>query len=402
MIEGGEALYSPAFQVSLLLAVALGGYLLASRMNQSAVVGEILVGLVVGPSVLGLITYTDFVGALAELGAIIMLFVIGFEFNLHDLTNSTYGIIAAVGVVVPWIGGYLFAIESGFPFSSAVIIGTALTATSIAITANVLREMGVLHTEVAKAIIGAAVIDDVLSLIALSLSIELISGSLSLGSVVFLLIKQIGFIGIASLVGHTIISRWIRSFDESAFARRYPEFIFIFAIMMAFLYASIAEYIGMSAIIGAFIAGVSFSQCTLLHSHSIGEGTNYLYIIFASIFFVSLGVLVDLHHLTLHILIFSLVLIAIAIITKLIGCGLSAKLMGMNTKDSLILGFGMAPRGEVAMIVGLMGLNMALIGQDIYIAILLMSLLTTIFTPIIYRGWLYKDLKKGDIGPEQT
>ncbi|MDR2855374.1 MAG: cation:proton antiporter [Methanomicrobiales archaeon] len=395
MIPGGEALYSPAFQVSLLLAVALGGYLLASRMNQSAVVGEILAGLVVGPSVLGLITYTDFVAALAELGAIIMLFVIGFEFNIRDLTNSTYGVIGFFGVLVPWVGGYIVAVEFGYSFSTAVVIGVALTATSIAITANVLREMGVLHTEVAKAIIGAAVIDDILSLIALSLSIELISGSLSFDTAVFLLIKQIGFIAIASLVGHYIISRWLHSFDKSPFARKYPEFIFIFAIMMAFLYASFAEFIGMSGIIGAFIAGVSFSQCiSFKHSHSIKGGANYLYIIFASMFFVSLGVLVDLHHLTPHILIFALVLIAIAIITKLIGCGLSAKLMGMNTKDSLILGFGMVPRGEVAMIVGLMGLNMALIGQDIYIAILLMSLLTTIFTPIIYRGWLYKDLKK--------
>lgn len=393
MISGGEALYSPAFQVFFLLAIALGGYLVASRMNQSAVVGEILVGLIVGPSVLGLITYTDFVGALAELGAIIMLFVIGCEFNIRDLTNITYGVIAFAGVVIPWIGGYIFAIESGYSFTSAVIIGTALTATSIAITANVLREMGVLHTEVAKAIIGAAVIDDVLGLIALSLSIEFVSGSFSFDTAVFLLIKQIGFIAIASLAGHHIISRGLHSFDESQFARRYPEFIFIFAIMMAFLYASIAEFIGMSGIIGAFIAGVSFSQCKFRHSHSIQEGANYLYIIFASIFFVSLGILVDLHQLTLQIFIFALVLIAIAIITKLVGCGLSAKLMGMNTKDSLILGFGMAPRGEVAMIVGLLGLNMALIGQDVYIAILMMSLLTTIFTPIVYRSWLYKDFK---------
>ena len=394
IIGGAEISYSPAFQVSLLLAVALGGYLLAARMNQSAVVGEILVGLIVGPSVFGLITYTEFVGALAELGAIIMLFVIGFEFNIRDLTNTTYLIIGSVGVVIPWIGGYFFAIASGYSFASAVLIGTALTATSIAITANVLKEMGILQTEVAKAIIGAAVIDDILSLIVLSLSIELISGSFTLSSTALLLVEQVGFLAIAGLTGHYVISKWLRSWDGSTFVRKYPEFIFIFAIMMAFLYASIAEYIGMSGIIGAFIAGVSFSQCELEHSHSIEEGANYLYIIFASIFFVSLGILVDLHYLTIDIIIFALILIVIAILTKLIGCGMSAKLIGMNTKDSLILGFGMAPRGEVAMIVGLMGLNMALIGQDIYISILLMSLLTTIITPIIYRGWLYKDLKK--------
>jgi Kef-type K+ transport system membrane component KefB len=395
MVGGGEIILdSAAFQVSLLLAVALGGYLLASRIHQSAVVGAILVGLLVGPSGLGLITYTEFVKGMAELGAIIILFVIGFEFNIRDLTNIKYGTVGFFGVVIPWIGGYLFAISSGYAFASAVLIGTALTATSIAITANVLKEMGVLNSEIAKAIIGAAVIDDILALIVLSLSIEFISGTFTLNSAVILFIKQIGFLVIAGLIGHYVISKWITSFDSSDFARRYPEFIFIFAVMMAFLYASIAEYIGMSGIIGAFIAGVSFSQCSLEHSHSIENGAEYLYIIFASIFFVSLGILVDLRYLTVEIALFTLVLVIIAIFTKLIGCGLPAKLMGMNTRDSLILGFGMSPRGEVAMIVGLIGLNMGLIGQDIFISILLMSLLTTVITPIIYRSWLYKDRKK--------
>jgi len=396
MITGAEEvlLHSPAFQVSLLLAVALGGYLLASWIHQSAVVGAILVGLLVGPSGLGLIMYTDFVGSMAELGAIIILFVIGFEFNIRDLTNIKYGIIASCGVIVPWIGGYVLAIFSGYAFASAVLIGTALTATSIAITANVLKEMDILNSEVAKAIIGAAVIDDILALIVLSLSIEFVSGTFTLNSATIRLLEQVTFLVIAGLIGHYVISKWIRSFDESDFARNYPEFIFIFAVMMAFLYASIAEYIGMSGIIGAFIAGVSFSQCSLKHSYSIENGAEYLYIIFASIFFVSLGILVDLHYLTVEIALFTLVLIIVAILTKLIGCGLPARLMGMNTRDSLILGFGMAPRGEVAMIVGLIGLNMGLIEQDIYISILLLSLLTTIITPIIYRSWFYKERKK--------
>lgn len=146
------------FQMSLLLFVALGGYLLATRIHQSAVIGEILVGLIVGPSVLGLITYTDFVQSLAGLGAIILLFVIGFEFELRDITNWKYIVIALLGVIVPWIGGYITAVFFGMDFYSAIFIGTALTATSIAITANVLREMGKLHQPFAKAIIGAAVI----------------------------------------------------------------------------------------------------------------------------------------------------------------------------------------------------------------------------------------------------
>src|SRR3989344_5516159 len=166
------------FQMSLLLFVALAGYLIASRINQSAVIGEILVGLLIGPSLLGLITYTDFVKSIAHLGAVILLFVIGLEFKLKDIFNFKYGIIALCGVIFPWIGGYWLATLFGYEFASAVFVGTAMTATSIAITANVLREMGKLQTDAAKAIIGAAVIDDVLSLLALSISIQIVGGTL--------------------------------------------------------------------------------------------------------------------------------------------------------------------------------------------------------------------------------
>ena len=161
---------SVELQMSLLLFVALGGYLLASRIHQSAVVGEILIGLIVGPSFLELITYTNFVQSIASLGAVILMFVIGFEFNIRDLTDIRFGVIGLVGVIVPWLGGYATAILFGFDNVSALFIGTALTATSIAITANVLREMSLLESAAAKAIIGTAVIDDVLSLLALSIT----------------------------------------------------------------------------------------------------------------------------------------------------------------------------------------------------------------------------------------
>src|SRR5690606_1272825 len=140
----------------------LGGYLLASRINQSAVVGIILVGLLIGPSVLGLVSYNEFVRGLAHLGAVVLLFVIGFEFKLRDILKPSYALIALVGVIIPWVGGYATAIWAGMDFASGLFIGTALTATSIAITANVLQELDKLQTGPARAIIGAAVIDDVL------------------------------------------------------------------------------------------------------------------------------------------------------------------------------------------------------------------------------------------------
>lgn len=376
---------SVELQMSLLLFVALGGYMLASRIHQSAVVGEILIGLIVGPSFLGLITYTSFVQSIASLGAVILMFVIGFEFNIRDLTDIRFGIIGLVGVIVPWLGGYATAVVFGFDNVSALFIGTALTATSIAITANVLREMSLLESAAAKAIIGTAVIDDVLSLLALSITASVVAGSFSLASIGITILIQVGFLVVAGAVGIFVISRWLEKIDSTEFARKNPEFVFIFAVMVAFLYATLAEMVDVSAIIGAFIAGVSFNGVKLKHGKNIEEGADYLYIIFASIFFVSLGILVDMSALTFDAVLFLAVLTVVAILTKVIGCGVPAKLLGYSKSDSVVIGVGMAPRGEVAMVVALMGLTMGLIGQNIYVTIVLMSLITTILTPIALK-----------------
>lgn len=378
------------FQMSLLLFVALAGYLLASRINQSAVIGEILVGLIVGPSVLGLITYTDFVSSIAHLGAIILLFVIGFEFSIRDIVNLRYGFIALIGVIVPWIGGYITAMLFGLNTQEAFFIGTALTATSIAITANVLREMNQLQTEAAKAIIGAAVIDDVLSLLALAITEDVVSGSLTPEGIIFVFAKAIGFMVIFGWVGVTYVSKFLIKLDKSSIAEKFPEFVFIAAMMIAFFYAMVADLVGLSGIIGAFLAGVSMESVGLRRSRDLKEGAEYLQIIFASIFFVSLGILVDVHALTMQGVIFLLVLTVVAILTKVVGCALPSRLLGICNRDSLIIGFGMSPRGEVAMIVALIGLTSGIIGQDIYAGILFMSLLTTIITPIVYRNWLLR------------
>jgi Kef-type K+ transport system membrane component KefB len=386
-----ESLFtSPEFQMSLLLFVSLGGYLIASRINQSAVIGLILVGIVVGPSALGWITYTDFVAALAHLGAVVLLFVIGLEFKLKDILSARNGLIAAVGVIIPWIGGYWLSLLFGYDTASAIFIGTALTATSIAITANVLKELGKLQTEAAKAIIGAAVIDDILSLLALAISTDIVSGTITAGGIVIVALKAVAFIVIAGAFGLLVVTRYMERLDKTPFAKKYPEFIFIFAMMMAFLYAMLAEAVGLSAIVGAFIAGVSFEGVHLIQSRDLKEGAEYLQIIFASIFFVSLGILADFHALTPEVVVFLIVLTIVAIVTKVVGCGIPAKLSGLCTKDALIVGFGMAPRGEVAMIVALIGLESGIIGQEVYVTLVLMSLLTTLFTPIVYRNWLYR------------
>ena len=381
------------FQMSLLLFVALAGYLLAARINQSAVIGEILVGLIIGPSILGLITYTDFIASVAHLGAIILLFVVGLEFRLFDIFKPKYFLVALAGVVIPWLGGYWIAHLFGFSFVSAVFVGTALTATSIAITAQVLKEMGRLHTDAAKAIIGAAVIADVLGLLALSMVDTLVAGQFSYLALGILTLKAVAFIALGAWIGLKGVAYLVHKMDESAVARRYPEFVFVFSMLFAFLYAMGAELIGLNAIIGSFLAGVALEGISLKNSKSFREGAEYLYIIFAAIFFVSLGIIADFHALTAGIVWFLAVLTVVAILTKFIGCGIAARIQGMGWRDSAVVGFGMSPRGEVAMIVALIGLNGKLIGQDIYVSLVMMSLLTTVLTPILMKPLLKQNAK---------
>jgi len=376
------------FQLSLLLFVTLAGYLIASKINQSAIVWEILVGIAIGPSLLGLITYTESVQSFAQLGAVVLLFVVGLEFKIKDIFNVKYGIIALIGVIIPWIGGFFLANFFGFDFISSVFVGTALTATSVAITANVLREMGKLQTEAAKAIIGAAVIDDVLGLLVLSFSMQVVNDSVLLFPLILIIIEAVVFMVLGAYIGHVYLAKLIEKFDTTKLAGRFPETVFIFAMMIAFFYAMIAELIGLSAIVGAFLAGVALSGVIIKRGKNFKEGAEYLQIIFASIFFVSLGVLADFHTLTLQILWFLVALTIVAFLTKIIGCYVGARIGRMTHKNSLVVGMGMAPRGEVAMIVALIGLNLGAIKQDIYVSLILMSLLTTIFVPIILRHYM--------------
>ena len=383
-------LSSPEFQMSLLMFVALAGYLLAYGINQSAVVGIIIAGVIVGPSLLGLVTYTDFVSSLAHLGAVVLLFTIGLEFELKDITKPVYLVIALAGIFIPWVVGYLLARAFSFDFNSSVFIGTAVTATSIAITANVLEEMGKLQSRAARAIMGAAIIDDILALLALTVSEQLVAGSLEPLTIFTGLGKALAFLVIGAFPIRILLRRVMVWFDSTSVARKFPQSIFIFAMMVAFLYSIGAEAAGLSAVVGSFLAGVAFASMELEQGAIFQKGAEHLKIIFASIFFISLGVLLDIHTISAHIAIFVLVLTIVAAFSKIIGCGLPAKLFGYNIRDSAVIGIGMMPRGEVAMIVALIGLSRGWIQQDVYAALIMMSLLTTIIPPLLLRNWLFK------------
>jgi Kef-type K+ transport system membrane component KefB len=385
-----SVLNSVEFQMSLLMFVALAGYLLAYFINQSAVVGIIIAGVIVGPSLLGLVTYTEFVESLAHLGAVVLLFTIGLEFELKDITKPSYLVIALFGIVLPWGAGYLLAVGFDFDFNASVFIGTAATATSIAITANVLEEMGKLQTKAARAIMGAAIIDDILALLALTISEQLVTGSLETLTILGGIGKAFAFLVIGAIPVRIVLRRFMLWFDDTKVVKKFPQSIFIFAMMVAFIYSMGAEAAGLSPVVGSFLAGVAFASMELKVGGIFHRGAEHLKIIFASIFFISLGVLLDVHAINSRILIFILALTLVAAATKIVGCGLPAKLFRYNLKDSTIIGLGMMPRGEVAMIVALIGLSKDWIEQDTYVALVVMSLLTTIIPPLLLRNWLYK------------
>ena len=377
-------------QMSLLLAVALAGHLLSGLVRQPAVVGQILAGLIVGPSVLGWITYTTFVANIAHLGAIVLLFVVGLEFRARELASVRPFVIAVGGIVLPWLAGYLVARGFGFDTARALLIGVALSATSIAITADTLRELGRLQSPEAKLIIGAAVIDDVLALLALSMTEQLGSGAIDPAVIALMAAKAVLFIGVGAWLGEKLLARLSERIDASQLAVRSPEFVFVLGMLTAFSYALIAEYIGLSAIVGAFVAGVVFEGIHVNTSRSVHIGAEYVRASFGAVFFVSLGVLADMRTLGIDTLIFAGALTLVALLSKFVGCGLSARATGIASRESMVIGVGMAPRGEVAMVIALLALNRGIIEQPAYVALVLMSLITTLTVPILLRNWLYR------------
>ncbi|HUW42943.1 MAG TPA: cation:proton antiporter [Thermoplasmata archaeon] len=400
MFEGlwDELVNDVWFKMTLLLAVAIASNFLFARLGQPKIIGQILLGILIGPSILGLITVSqsdpgDMVYRMAELGAIILLFMIGLECDMRDIYSKPAIVVATFGVIVPWVSGFFMAEwllptpGAGYSvFAQSMIIGAALVATSVAITAGLMKEMGVLGSKPAKLIIGAAVVDDILGMIVLAISSDLTAGeAISLLSISWIVIAAVIFVAVGALIGSKVVSRLIVIVELRGGIRKIPESGFLLALSFAFLYAVIAETIGISAIVGAFVAGTSLASCEF--NRHIRKRTEILGWVFAPIFFLSLGILVDIW-MSIPIWIFALILTAVAFATKVIGCGIPARFFGFSKKEALAVGVGMSPRMEVAMVIALYGLSKGIINTDIYGVIILMGLLTALFTPTILKRLL--------------
>lgn len=386
---------NPWFQLALLLALAMGSSMIFRRLGFSKVVGQIALGMIIGPSLLGLVVAEegdagDLVTLFAPFGAIIMLFMIGLECDIKEIYTKKNIVIAIGGITLPWVAGFVlawFLLPEPGPdydrFYQSMFIGTALVATSVAITAGVLREMGLIGSGVAKTILGAAVVDDILGMVVLAITAGVATGEgLDVTSLVQITIVAVAFVGLGSYLGMRFVVRMIARVERIGMARGMKESGFLLALSFAFLYAFISEMIGISAIVGAFIAGTSFSGCE--YRKQFMEGITFLEWVFAPIFFLSLGILVDIR-LPTELWIFAVALAAVAMLSKLLGGGIPARLSGMSRRESVSVGLGMAARLEVAMIIALYGLTEGIIDTPLYSAIIIMGVVSVLVAPTLLR-----------------
>ena len=368
--------------------------LVTKRFKLPQVVGALLAGLILGPAVFNIIEETDFIRQLAEVGVIVLLFNAGLESNLSEFKKSgkTSFIVAVMGVIIPLIGGTILAycinhgkVENVSAFVQNIFIGSVLTATSVSITVETLRELGKVSTSVGNMIVGAAIIDDVLGMLVLTIITSLAGSSVS---VIKVIVKIVGFFIFSIIVGiitYKLFNKWVDKYDIDK--RRFVIVSFVICLLLSF---SAEEFFGVADITGAYIAGLVLSS---------NKETIYItkrfetlsYILLSPVFFASVGLNVKLPDLNGEIVIITIALIVVAILTKIIGCGLGAKLCGYNNMESIQIGSGMITRGEVTLIIASKGLALGLMSSYFLTPVILMVVFTSIFTPILLKIVFSKD-----------
>lgn len=383
---GGDYGYLATLAVILLSTKFLG--LASRRVHMPAVVGALLAGIILGPSCLGVVTQTDFLGKTAEIGVIILMFLSGLETDLEELKENGVAsfIIAMIGVIIPLVGGaltYYFMNpegESSINILKAIFVGVTLTATSVSITVETLRELGKLSGRMGTTILGAAVIDDIIGIVVLTAITSMSGGSdVSLPIVLLKILLFFCFIGIVTIAVFTAK----KIFHGIKMRRRISIYVLGFCFILSFC---AEEFFGVADITGAYFAGVIL--CNFGAKEYIDQKFDILgYLFFSPIFFASIGLKTNLTELVQnpHIILFAVMLLIVAIATKIIGCGIGAKLCKFNNKEALAIGIGMVSRGEVALIVAQKGANSGLLESNMFPAIVFMVIVTTLITPVLLK-----------------
>lgn len=365
----------------------------ARKCKAPQVVGEIIAGLLIGPSLLGWVEQSDFLIQLAEIGVVLLMFSAGLETDLKDLmkTGPIAALIACAGVFIPLICGallymafYGFAPWGSEEFYKAVFVGTILTATSVSITVESLKEMGKLKGRVGTTILSAAIIDDVIGIIVLTFVIGFKNPD---SKPVTVLINTVLFFVFAIVIGFIFYKLFQYIDNKYPHTRRIP----ILGLALCLAMAYIAEkYFGIADITGAYVAGIIL--CSIRDSKYIAEKMDInSYMLFGPVFFASIGLKTNVESVTMSILIFSIAFVAVGLISKIIGCGLMARLCKFKGIDSLKIGVGMMTRGEVALIVAQKGLTAGLLTPVYFTSVIFLIIVSSISTPIILKILYSKD-----------
>jgi len=366
-------------QLAVILFFTKVAAFLVKKISLPSVLGEVLAGIVLGPSILGFIHYSEVLSHMAEIGVILLMFIAGLETDLNELKEcGNISILTALGgVVVPFAGGSAVAYFFGAGLDESMFIGAILTATSVSITVQTLYEMKKLKSIEGLTILGAAVLDDILGIMILTLIAGMAIGETS---IMYLLIKITAFFFFCWL-----IYRWglIKKMAKIITRLRLQEELLTFALIVIFAIAYVSEKAGVAAIIGSYITGIMFGQ-TPYKEKVLKRVQPFSISLFIPIFFANIGIRAELENFSATIG-FTLAIIGVAILSKILGCGLGARITGMDLVASLRVGIGMIPRAEVALIVASMGLKNGVISSPTFSSAVAMVLITTIITPIMLK-----------------
>ena len=392
--------YGFLFDLALiLLSTKLFG-LVTRKFKMPQVVGALAAGLILGPAMLNVLQETDFITKLSEVGVIVLMFTAGLETDIQELKNTGKAsfVIALIGVLVPLGGG--FALAHFFNneaiagpganiFLQNIFIGIILTATSVSISVETLKEMGKLNTRAGNAILGAAIIDDILGIVALTVVTSLADSSVN---IVVVLLKIVAFFIVSAGGGflfYVLFKKFQARYQKDM--RRFVILAFVFCLLLSYC---AEQFFGVADITGAFIAGMVISSTE--HSKYIAARFETLsYIFLSPIFFASIGLKVSLPDMTGSIILFSVLLVIVAILTKIVGCGFGAKMCKFTNHESIQIGAGMVSRGEVALIVATKGAALGLMSSVFFGPVIIMVVATTIVAPILLK-LAFRNDKGGD------
>jgi monovalent cation:proton antiporter-2 (CPA2) family protein len=367
------------FELALiLLSTKLAGDI-SVRLGQPAVLGKLIIGIIIGPAVLGWITGSELIDQLSQIGVLLLMFLAGLETDLHELNRNRNASMAVAvgGVILPFLGGYAMGLMWGMEQTHAVFVGLLLCATSVSISVQTLRDLGRLSSREGTTILGAAVVDDVLVVILLAFVMSMLGAQdVSLWLVIG---KKVIFFVSIFLIGWKLVPlvmRWLAPLKVT-------EAVISAALILCFSFAFYSETMGIAGIIGAFAAGVAIAQ-TNYKEEVIHKLEPIAYGVFVPVFFVSIGLSVTFSGIADQFW-FIVILSLIAVVTKLVGCGLGAKLTGFSTHSALGIGAGMISRGEVALIIAAIGLESQLLKPEYFTSTIIVVIVTTLVTPPLLK-----------------